>query len=250
MDAHLDQEIADSLGCAPELLPHVPRLFVGLDAIGSEPDSLVSVLRPFAGELAGAMVLEPGCGFGAPGRVLARECGAQVLGVDAFAPFLDEARQRAEQAGVADRCRYRHDDLARMLQAEGRFDGVLWMGMGTRLGDLAATVRSLRRVVRPGGWVILDGDAPERDGQPDPLTARAAVTAAGDELMREVAVPPWQCREAARERVTRLRAAGEAMAAEDPFAAASVLLYLERQRGAAEAAAQRHLHIWVLRRRD
>lgn len=249
LDSGLAREVAQSLDCPLELLPDARRLFHGLDAIGSEPESLVSAMRTWAGELNGRMFLELGCGFGAPGRALARECGVQVLGVDALTEFVDEARVRAESAGVADRCRYRNDDLRRMLSAEGRFDGVIWAAMGEALGDLRDTVRQLRRLVKPGGWVVIQADAVASQGQSDATASRAALTAFGDELARDVSVPHWQLREADRARQQALRTAGEAIASEDPFRAATVMLFLERQQREASGASKRESSIWVLRRR-
>lgn len=250
IEGGLAREVAQSLDCPLELLPEAARLFSGLDALGSEPEALVSAMRTWAAELDGRMFLELGCGFGAPGRALARDCGVQVLGVDALAEFVDEARRRADAAGVADRCRYRLDDLRRMLSAEGRFDGVLWLAMGNGLGDLRDTVRQLRRLVKPGGWVVIQADAPHVDGQHDAASTRAALTAFGDELARDLSVPHWQVREADRARQQALRAAGETIAAEDPFRAATVMLYLERQQREATEAPKRESCIWVLRRRD
>ena len=249
LDSDLAREVAASLDCPPELLPDAARLFAKLDALGSEPETLVSAMRAWSAELKGQMFLELGCGFGAPGRALARECGVQVLGVDAMNPFIDEARRRAEAAGVADRCRYRLDDLRRMLSAEGRFDGVLWMAMGERLGDLRDTVRQLRRLVKPGGWVVIQADAPHANGDGDPTPARTALTAFGDDLARELDVPLWQVREADRARRQALHDAGREIAAEDPFRAAMVMLFLERQEREAAEAEKRETRIWVVRRK-
>lgn len=246
LDSHLAREVAASLDCPPDLLPDAARLFAGLDALGSEPETLASAMRAWASELEGRMFLELGCGFGAPGRVLARECRIQVLGVDALSEFIDEARRRAEAAGVSDRCRYRLDDLRRMLSAEGRFDGVLWMAMGEGLGDLRDTLRQLRRLVKPGGWVVIQGEV----AASEEAAARTALGAFGDEMARELTVPHWQVREARRARQQSLRRAGEEIASEDPFRAATVMLYLERLERRLAEAAPNETRIWVLRRRE
>ncbi|MEO7866838.1 MAG: class I SAM-dependent methyltransferase [Candidatus Eisenbacteria bacterium] len=252
MDAQLEQEIASSLDATPELLPLLPALFEGLDDLGSSPDTLITVLRSFAAELKGAHVLDLGCGTGAVSVALAKALDARVLGVDGFAPLLEQARRRATTAGVSDRVTFRCSDLRPMLQAEGRFDAVTWMAMGTLLGDLQETVRQLRRVVRVGGLVMIEHEAraPQGGVMPDVAPLRAMLTAHGDELVREVSVPAWQAREAEMARATRLRTNAEKLAEADPFQAASVLLYLERRTaGAARLANESHAHLWVLRRK-
>ncbi len=252
MHAQLEQEIASSLEATPDLLPLLPALFEGLDDLGSSPDTLVTVLRSFAAELKGAHVLDLGCGTGAVSVALAKALYARVLGVDGFAPLLEQARRRATEAGVSDRVTFRGGDLRPMLQAEGRFDAVTWMAMGSLLGDLQDTVRQLRRVVRVGGLVMIEHEvrAPHGGVMPDVAPLRAMLTAQGDELVREVTVPAWQAREAEKARATRLRANAEKLAEADPFQAASVLLYLERRTtGAARLANESHAHLWVLRRK-
>ena len=252
MDARLEQEIASSLEATTELLPLLPALFEGLDDLGSSPDTLITVLRSFATELKGAHALDLGCGNGAVSVALARDLEMRVLGVDALAPFLDEARRRAVAASVADRTTFRGGDLRHMLQAEGRFDVVTWMAMGELLGDLHETVRQLRRVVRVGGLVVIEHEVRDnaQGAMPDLAPLRASLTAQGDEVLREVSVPAWQAREAEKSRHSQLRANAEKLAAADPFQAASVLLYLERRTaGTARMANHSHPHLWVLRRR-
>lgn len=252
MNEQTEQEVAASFEATADLLPLLPALFEGLDDLGSSPDTLVTVLRSFAAEMKGAHVLDLGCGTGAVSVALAKELGARVLGVDALAPLLDEARRRAESAGVSNLVTFRGSDLRPMLAAEGRFDAVTWMAMGSLLGDLQETVRQLRRVVRKGGLVMIEHEVRAAKGgaMPDMAPLRAMLTAQGDEVVREVAVPAWQAREAEKARAVRLRANAEKLAEADPFQAASVLLYLERRTtGAARLANESHAHLWVLRRK-
>lgn len=245
-DETLDREIAASLGLPLKLLPFAGALHSKADALGSSPGTIVSVLRPFAAELKAGQVLDLGSGLGAVGIALAHDLGVRVLGVDAYEPFVEEARLRAAKAGVADRVTFRRDDFRRMLPAEGRFDLVLWTAMGSLLGDLRETVGALRRVVRKGGFVAIEGEAPDANGMADMVAARAALTAHGDEVLREVAVPAWQTREADQALRQGIRNRGEDLASHDPFAAATLMSWL----GTAEPPQRTgHEHVWLLRKK-
>ncbi|HEV2105970.1 MAG TPA: class I SAM-dependent methyltransferase [Candidatus Eisenbacteria bacterium] len=228
MDPSLDREIAASLDVPSDLLPHLPALYAGLDALGSSPETHVALLRPHAGELKAGQVLDLGSGLGTVGIALATELELRVLGVDAFEPFVDIARARAAAAGVANLCAFRADDLRRMLEAEGRFEAVVWVAMGGLLGGLADTIARLRRLVRVGGYLLIER---ELAGGGDPAALRAELTAHGDEVVREVEVPAWQLREAREDALARVRARGEALAAEDPAMLLELLHWLDHAAG-------------------
>src|SRR5271168_4566821 len=71
----------------------------------------------------GDRVLDVGCGVGRWSRLLAAR-GARVLGVDLSPTMIAQARCRAAKEGVASRCRFAVEDLARLDLVE-RFDMVL-----------------------------------------------------------------------------------------------------------------------------
>ena len=77
--------------------------------------------------IAGKRVLDVGCGPGHYAVALAQRGAVQVLGLD-FAPgMLELARARAEQAGVADRCRFEVADFLTYPLQE-TFDYAVVMG--------------------------------------------------------------------------------------------------------------------------
>jgi 2-polyprenyl-3-methyl-5-hydroxy-6-metoxy-1,4-benzoquinol methylase len=103
---------------------------------------------------AGDHVLEIGCGTGEDAIWLARR-GVSVTASDASAAMLDEARRKAEQAGVSDLIAFRQLDLATVetwnLPA-ATFDGAISnYGPLNCIGDWTALGRTLAGAVRPGG---------------------------------------------------------------------------------------------------
>jgi SAM-dependent methyltransferase len=98
---------------------------------------------------AGARVLEIGCGTGANGPVLA--------GGGRFAVGIDTSLIALALAGASERghaARVRGDALA-LPFADASFDLVAALDVLEHVGDHAAAVRELRRVLRPRGAVVI-----------------------------------------------------------------------------------------------
>ena len=101
----------------------------------------------------GAQVLDLGCGKGFTARVLAREFGSAVSGVDGLPPFLTEA------AGLAHLCRFRHGDIRDVVRHAKRCDVVLLDSVGPCFGGHTFTVKALyeetlRRLTSSGDHLL------------------------------------------------------------------------------------------------
>lgn len=90
-------------------------------------------------------VLDIGCGWGGMALYIHEKTGADVLGVTLSEEQLKIARERAEQAGVADKVRF---ELIDYRQVQGPFDRIVSVGMYEHVGPnhfqaFAAKCRSL-----------------------------------------------------------------------------------------------------------
>jgi 2-polyprenyl-6-hydroxyphenyl methylase/3-demethylubiquinone-9 3-methyltransferase len=102
--------------------------------------------------LAGARVVDVGCGGGVLSEGLAR-AGAVVTGIDLAADALAAARRHAAEQGLA--IDYRHvsvTDLA--AEAAGAFDVVTCLELIEHVPDPAELVRACAELARPNGWVF------------------------------------------------------------------------------------------------
>jgi SAM-dependent methyltransferase len=108
-----------------------------------------------AGDVAGRRILDAGCGSG-PIAAALRDRGATVTGFDSSAGMLELARRRlgpGTDLHVA--------DLARPLPfPDGAFDDVIAALVLHYLEDWTAPLAELRRVLRPGGRLIVAVDHP------------------------------------------------------------------------------------------
>lgn len=155
MTADIDEMIAASLDADPALMPVLDYLLQDVDTLGGDPGQIVGMLRPLAMTGKVRLVLDLGCGKGTIATALAADLGLHVTGIDAFAPFIEEARARAAAMGVADRCLFRAADMRRAVGRLPAFDAVLLIDCGGVFGDFASTSAALRTLTRPGGFMVV-----------------------------------------------------------------------------------------------
>jgi SAM-dependent methyltransferase len=118
---------------------------VGLPLIGAALDA-AHVTR-------GVRLLDAGCGAGLA-ALLASLRGASVSALDASPGLLAVARARLPEADV------REGDLEALPFDDGSFDAVVAVNSVFYAADMAAALRELVRVVRPGGRVVVTAWGP------------------------------------------------------------------------------------------
>ena len=101
-------------------------------------------------------VLDIGCGPGVASCCLAQRFGAaSVLAVDGSAAMLERAAARAERSGLGQRVETRLVELPTGLETLGRAN-VAWASMVIHhVGDEAAALRQIRRLLEPDGLLAV-----------------------------------------------------------------------------------------------
>jgi 2-polyprenyl-6-hydroxyphenyl methylase/3-demethylubiquinone-9 3-methyltransferase len=102
--------------------------------------------------LAGANVLDVGCGGGLLAESLAR-AGAKVTAIDLAPAMVETARLHALDSGLT--IDYRVEAAEQLLRAPGKFDVVTCMEMLEHVPEPGATMAVLGKLVRPGGHVFV-----------------------------------------------------------------------------------------------
>ncbi len=102
----------------------------------------------------GAYVLDLGSGSGEMLCMWARDHGVIGTGIDMSSLFSEQARQRAEELGVAHQVRFIHGDATGYV-ADEKADvaacvGATWIG-----GGVAGTIELLARSLRTGGIILI-----------------------------------------------------------------------------------------------
>lgn len=153
-------------------------------------DWIVPITVDLAGVVKGYRVCDLACGQGVVARRLA-ERGARVLGVDVSEKLLDLARgyELDEPRGVE----YERGD-AQSLDAvpDGAFDGVVCNMSLMDIPDLDATLGTVSRVLRPGGWFVFSVVHPICQTPGSPWWAREGDAVVGVEVRNYFAEGYWR----------------------------------------------------------
>ncbi|MGC4046869.1 MAG: class I SAM-dependent methyltransferase [Armatimonas sp.] len=117
----------------------------------SADDLIASELFRSIGGIEGKEICDLACGQGIMARQIAAQ-GASVVCVDLSQRLLDIAQ--AEEAASPRGITYIHEDAQSLVSiADTSFDGVLCNMALMDIPDLVATLRAVRRILRPGGWL-------------------------------------------------------------------------------------------------
>jgi phosphoethanolamine N-methyltransferase len=119
--------------------------------------------------LAGARVLDIGCGVGGVDLHLVRAHGAgHVTGVDVEATVLAVADERAQLAGLAERMSFAQVEPGPLPFPDASFDVVFSKDSIVHIPDKEALAADVFRLLRPGGWFVASDWLIGHDGEPTP----------------------------------------------------------------------------------
>lgn len=148
-----------------------------------------------------AVVVDVGCGTGSALRHLApRVPGGRLLGVDPVRRMLEIARERAAADPNGHRIEFVAAPAERLPLADDVADLVLAFDSIDHWGDRDAGLREVRRVLRPGGRLVVVKDGGLPGGARATRALRVALDRVGLVVMRErrltegeVACTLWVC---------------------------------------------------------
>lgn len=123
-------------------------------------------------------LLDVGSGIGGPARYLARRLGCRVTGIDLTSEFVEVAKKLTARLGMAERVRFEQADALALPFEDASFAGAYSMNVSMNIADKAALYREIRRVLKPGGWLVLSEVARGKGAEIDYPTPWAASRAA------------------------------------------------------------------------
>lgn len=256
MTLDLDDSIAQAMETDARILPVLQELLADLWELGPSAEQVVAVLKSVGVE-PDSTVIDLACGKGAVAVALAEQMGVLVEGIDAFEPFLQAARSLASERGVSNRCCFEQGDIRNLLGQEKQYDVALLLSVGPVLGDYEKTVAGLRRLVRSGGYIVIEdgfqedgvADLPQAEGYAGHSETLRQLTACGDVLIREVICPTELSRSVNQKNTDLIRQRASLVKASHPAFHELIDEYVARQERETKILdSDVTCAIWILRR--
>lgn len=143
----------------------------------------------------GMNLLDLACGGGGPGLWIARETGANLVGVDFSTEALSQATARATVFGISERTRYCFGSMQATGLEPETFDGVvsidaLWMAT-----DKPAAFHEAKRLLRPHGRLVFttwEAELPLPGELPTAEDYRSFLQAAGFKIETYEETADWE----------------------------------------------------------
>jgi len=179
MKAIEESVVAAMDGSNPELFPFIPYIMQDLWEIGTDPTTVVQLIRSQFEEYPSLKILDLGCGKGAVSVITAKELGCFCHGIDAVPEFIAYAREKANEYKVANLCRFETGDIRVAINTISGFDVIVLGAIGPVLGNYYSTLTTLSSALNPKGIIIIDDGFIEDDsGFTHPVMKR------GSEIVR------------------------------------------------------------------
>ena len=100
-------------------------------------------------------LLDVGSGIGGPARYMAHRFGCRVTGIDLTAEYCEVARHLTRLLAMESQVEFELGDALAMPFADATFDGAYSMNVSMNIADKAALYGEVRRVLKPGSWLML-----------------------------------------------------------------------------------------------
>lgn len=159
------QSIINSLdGEDAELYPFLPYLLQDFWELGTPSSVIIELIRENSvhAKFSPLKVLDLGCGKGAVSIPIANELDAEVLGIDAFPEFIEEAKRKALEFQVEKSASFQVGDIREQLSSLSDFHLILLCSIGPVLGDIGETLSKVSKCLTRNGYVIIeDGLIPD-----------------------------------------------------------------------------------------
>lgn len=153
----LKESVLESLDeTNPELFPFIPYLLQDLTEIGTDPETVINLIKKNIEIPYPLNIIDFGCGKGAVSVRLAKDLNSKVVGIDAVPEFIESAKQLAIEKGIDHLTNFIQGDIRLLYSKYTDYDVVVLGAIGPVFGDQKETLRTISSCLKTKGYVVLD----------------------------------------------------------------------------------------------
>lgn len=163
----VEESVAMAMDCTGrgEILPYLPYILQDFWELGSNPETIINLIkRNYKGEI-NPKVLDLGCGKGAISVNVAKELRYKCYGIDAIPEFISFAEEKAEEFNVADLCRFEVGDIREIVKSIECYHIIILGAIGPVFGDYYQTLTTLKSCLSNNGIIVIDDGYTENDSK-------------------------------------------------------------------------------------
>ncbi len=143
-------------GSDKALFPYLPYILQDIWEIGTDPATVIAIIRAHFTDYTNLNILDLGCGKGVVSVKVAAALGCKCHGIDAIPEFIEYAKKKAIEHKVAHLCTFETGDIRTRIHDLGHYDIIVLGAIGPVLGDYHATLKCLKGCLSDQGIFIID----------------------------------------------------------------------------------------------
>ncbi|TCO07488.1 class I SAM-dependent methyltransferase [Natronoflexus pectinivorans] len=166
----LEESILSAMDCRDkEILPHLPYILQDFWDIGTDADTIISIIKKHFKNTSDICILDLGCGKGAVSIEIANELGCRCHGIDGIHEFISFAVSKAIEYSVEEICKFETEDIRIRINSLSEYDVIILGSIGPVFGNYFETLSQLKPHLKNDGAIIIeDGYIEETCDVPHP----------------------------------------------------------------------------------
>jgi len=154
----LEESIATAMDAQQDtaIIPFLPYIFQDFWELGTPTEIVISLIQKNCKNYSNLNVLDLGCGKGAVSVKLASALKCNCYGIDAIPEFVETAKTKAHEYGVATLCCFEVGDVRTKIEELDKYDIIILGATGSIFDDYYTALTALSQHLTDEGIIIVE----------------------------------------------------------------------------------------------